>query len=317
MRIRIGKQHRMFHANDPVVELTDDDMEIFNFDLGGALGGNDPDPNPQVPAVTDPAPATPAQAAPGSTEPVVPGNDNSEPAAVVVPPATDPTVIPPVDPAVPVDHAPAPAAPAMTDVEALQAKINELSAQLLEKSAAPPVKPTETPTPPAGAAVTTEVDDFLGDLDIDDVVAKPELFNQVLSQAVRQAQQQVVEAILNSLPSLVQPVIRQTIAMEDSVKSFYSEHPLLSNFKQVVGTVANEVQAAEPQASLEKLLPKVAQKAYEYLRIDPAGLPKTPATPTPQTQNPKNAGLPSGGGSRQNNNTPAIPALEQEILDLM
>ncbi len=315
MIIRIGKQHRMFRAIEPAEELTDDDMEMFNFDLGGALGGNDPDPDPQVPAVTDPAPAAPAQADPGSTEPAVPGNDNSEPAAVVVPPAADPTVIPPVDPAVHAD--PAPATPAMTDVEALQAKINELSAQLLEKSAAQPVKPTETPTPPAGATATTEVDDFLGDLDIDEVVAKPELFNKVLSQAVRQAQQQTIEMMLNSLPSLVQPVIRQTIAMEDSIKSFYSEHPLLGNFKQVVGTVANQLQAAEPQASFAELLPKVAQKAYEYLRIDPAGLPKTPATPTPQTQNPKNAGLPSGGGSRQNNNTPAIPALEQEILDLM
>jgi hypothetical protein len=204
----------------------------------------------------------------------------SEPAANSEPPsepATKPEETTPPDP-----------------LEELRKQIETLSAELATaKASASLAKPTESEPPAGDAGQDTSEKDYIGDQDIDEVVARPELFNKVINAAVNDAVEQVTarfEQAFASIPTMVQPAMRQTYAAERAIEHFFDEHKLLGNFRQVVGQVADQLQAENPKDSLADLLPKIAERSYQTLRIDPAAInkvvdnkPQSPALPGAHT----------------------------------
>lgn len=306
---RFKQQLKKANFNDPIVD--DEDLADM-FDMFGG-GGGDPEPS-QDPSATDDPPAAEPEV-PVSDPPADPVSPAApvDPEPVVTEPPADsaPATEPPTD-----DPEPEPAVDDDTDVvAALRAQLEALSAKMAEMQSATPAKPKDDDPSSAGDP-GTGAQDFLGELDIDDVVSKPELFNQVLNTAVQNVLEQVTaqfQHLVGAIPTIVQPAIRQTISMENQINQFYEEHPLLANFKQVVGTVADEVQAADPQAAFATMLPKIAEKAYAYLKLDPTAVAQA-VSPKPAAQTPA---LPSASRSRNPSPAPSGNSLEQEIADLL
>jgi hypothetical protein len=287
------------------LDIFDEDFEELFAPGGGEEEEQPADPpaDPPADSTTPPEPPKPAAGEAGATVPA----DSTAPATVPVEPV--------VDPATP------PAATPEDSLTTLRNQLEELSTKLAQAQAVSSVKPTGAVTPPTPQAGkgTREVQDFLGDLDIDEVVSKPELFNQVLNSAVSAAIGPMMEqlhALVTALPTLVQPAIRQTISMEKSIDQFYQAHPVLANFKQVVGLVANELQTANPQAALDSILPQIADMAYTKLNLPgpgPVGSVNTPVTPAVTAQA---TALPRTASSRNAPATGKTSKIEQEINDL-
>lgn len=185
-----------------------------------------------------------------------------------------------------------------------KAELDDLRTQLSNLSA----KVLDTPAPKAAQADSdapaTEALDFIGELDIDEVVTNPELLNQVLNKVLITAQQRIGQAFCEALPTLVQPTIHQTLALDRAVNRFYDENPLLGNFRPVVGQVTNQLQAANPEASLDELLPKIAEESYRILKIDPKAVKQTNTS----QRSAQRSGLPRAGA-------PARVATVTEDLD--
>jgi hypothetical protein len=289
-------------------------LDIFDEDFEDlfAPGGDgkeelpaDPPADPATP-LDPPEPPEPAAVVAGATVPA----DSTAPATIPVEPVVDPAT--PATPATATPDDP---------LTTLRNQLEELSTKLAQAQAVSSVKPTEAATPPTPQAGkdTRETQDFLGDLDIDEVVSKPELFNQVLNSAVSAAIGPMMEqlhALVTALPTLVQPAIRQTISMEKSIDQFYQAHPVLANFKQVVGLVANDLQTANPQATLDSILPQIADMAYAKLNLPaqaPTGSVNTPVTPVVTAQS---TALPRTASSRNAPATVKTSKIEQEINDL-
>ncbi len=335
LRIRTYTGWKRFFCNNPIDGGDGDGIDLgeIGMDFGG---GGEVVPPTDPPADTPPATDPPADDAgdPGDggdphAGPVADDGGDNPPTNVDDPPATppaddDPPTTPPADdggdtpPPTDGDTPPADDDTPPDTMEELRRQLNDLHAQILEGTPATPAKPPEGTEPPAGAAGQGEVD-YLGELDIDDVVSKPELFNQVIQQSVDTAVQRAVQMVVGNMAQLTQPIIRQTISMDRKIDNFFEEHPLLGNFRQVVGGVANQAQAQNPEASFDDLLPKIAEMAYKALQIDPAAVKKLQEQQnSQQTTTPRETGLPSSTSTRTT--TPAQPKLsdiEQEIDDLM
>lgn len=337
MRIKTGLMWRSLFANTETGGEGNEpafDFDLFDTDIGGSIPPEDagqPAGSPADESGKGGAPADPS----GSGD----GNPPADPSAGVPPTAgaqvTEPPATPaPAEPgdgtpagepvATPTTQPPVGQQPQESELDYLRRQINELSAKLNEQGPVTSVKPnvgdpTAGKTGDGSGVRPDEPTDYLKDLDIDEVVARPELLNSILNTAVNDAIEKAVTMVLGNLPSLVQPTIRQTMAMDKKIDQFFSEHKLLGNFRQVVGAVANKLQAEKPQATLDELMPEIAKESYAYLRIDPAMLETVQnvagggATPPGTTQTPA---LPRTPGVRKppaNQGT----ALEQEIIELM
>lgn len=214
-------------------------------------------------------------------EPFVMG-DSTDPPGTNSPSTNSPsTESPSTD--VPETLAPSTDAPAEPDerdktIEELRRKVEELSG--------PKTKSPSTQAPSTDAPISDE--DFLGDLDFDDLVSDPKLFNQLLNKVYRKGREDTrtesrnsVESVLRSIPDIVKNNIAITAKLKEVNEKFYSENEDLVPFKKVVASVFEEYVANSPDKTYDELLPVVAEETRKRLELSQKALkPREPAPPT-------------------------------------
>jgi hypothetical protein len=251
-------------------------------------------------------------------EPVVP----AEPAVPVEPIAPVEPVVPvePIDPAMPVAPvAPvdpvAPVAPVVPAVDPRDATITQLQGTIEElRKMVEAVAAQRAPATPAAPAepVAPEVHKFLAkDEDLDEALKSVDNFNAMLSGVVVKSQ----EGMLAALPQIVMALADQVVTRKIAVTEFFNANKDLVGSRAYVGTVANELAAANPDWTMEQVIEKLAPEVRNRLRlgVDPA----IPAQPVPAApvETPAFAGgshaRPAGGGGGE------LSRIDQGIMDLI
>jgi len=114
------------------------------------------------------------------------------------------------------------------------------------------------------------VQDFIGDIDVDDLVSDKKLLNEVLVKVATASRENTIQTMLRAIPQIVVQQTRSQAVIKTVIDEFYDANEELIPVKKTVGAVANQIYAEEPSLSIDKVLEKAAERTRKML-----GLKKT------------------------------------------
>lgn len=169
-----------------------------------------------------------------------------------------------------------------------------------------PTEPTQPQTPPMqttqpniwGPVVEVSEDDFQSSLE------NKQVFEKILTNVRDQA----VERTVQSIPQLVQTMIKQQLYLNELSREFYRANEDLAGIRPFVGVVANEIASKNPGLKPEEVLEKTAIEVRTRLAMKARATQQSPSGPGPGLPNP---------GNRSKPTKPTLTGLEKELADLM
>jgi len=157
-------------------------------------------------------------------------------------------------------------------IDELRRKLNDAETRKVEV-----VEPK--PLPP----VTIEDQDFIGDLDVDDITRSKEglnkLLNSVYMKGVNTSRDVTTEGVLRSLPEIVKANISIMSELKQKSDKFYVDNKDLVPFKKVVGVVFEELSAENPGKKIDEILPLVETETRKRLELYKKATTKTDKAP--------------------------------------
>jgi len=187
----------------------------------------------------------------------------------------------------------------------------KLAAKETPKTKAPRTAAPRTSAPKTDVPVSDE--DFLGEVDLDELTRDPKLFNQLLNKvyrnAVKIARAEVkrgTETTVRAIPDIVKNNIALTTRLKKVHDEFYTENKDLVPWKTAVGTVMEEMMSADPSQTYKELLPKVADETRRRLALKKEAISKKEDPPK----------LPRSKGGPRQNLKPETDALQKEMDEM-
>jgi hypothetical protein len=188
--------------------------------------------------------------------------------------------------------------------------ISELRAQIeaLSKPKEEPVEKHE----PSEVDVTIPEQDFVGDIDVDDVVRDPKSLNSLLNKVYTKAAKDIFKMVSESNAKSLPNIVRENIELVNNLKAthdkFYAENPQLAGFKKAVAATFKDVQEGNKGKSYEEILSLTASEAYKRLGLKKDSKPQLKSVPK----------LPSkqGGGTKPSSKS-APKGVETEIDEML
>lgn len=213
--------------------------------------------------------------------------------------------------------------------ELLQKRIEELSGQVIYGGYSSQSAPPGAPQPQAGTDDGPKAQqqqpqapppqqpagppNFLEGVDLDSLYENPEVLNEVLARvhgaATEHGARMAAERVLRQVPELVVGYVSRHTAMTNMVNDFYRENPDLTNVKQTVAAVANDLHAKNPDWDADKIFQETANETRKLL-----GLKKEAQQRARQASGKKPA-FAGQRGTRQQE--PKVTGLQKEINDLI
>jgi hypothetical protein len=187
-------------------------------------------------------------------------------------------------------------------IKTLSAKIAELSTP---KPAAEPVKAE----PPKPEPPVLTMGFFKDKAEYEAAFEKPEVMSEVMDRVKVAAKVEAVQAVLKSLPQVINNTIKAQLEVQARVTDFFKENEDLKAHKDFVGYVSNDLSGKNPDWTLAKLfeeLPKEVRKRIGLKEEAPTPAQGGPAQP-PRSRTPRTPVTPE----------PAMSSLEKEISELM
>jgi len=201
---------------------------------------------------TDP----PGTASPGTSAPAT-GEPGTEAPGTEVPGTTSPGT-----------SAPTTEAP---EEDPRDKELRELREEI-EKLKGPKTQAPKTEVPSTNAPIAEE--DFLGDLDLDEVSRDPKLFNQLLNKLrkgsieySRAEVKRAVESVVRSIPDIVKNNVALTATLKEVNEKFYKDNEDLKPWKKMVAAVFEEKFSEDPSKTYTNLLPEVAVETRRRLGL--------------------------------------------------
>ena len=187
------------------------------------------------------------------------------------------------------------------DIKALMEKIKALETQMAEATKPKEDKPKEDQ--PLMTKYFNKPEEF------EAAFEKPEAMELVLNKVKADAKQETVDAVVKTIPVLVSNLVKTQVTVMRTVDNFFSKNPDLTNKRQFVSTVANELMGKNPGWSLKKLFDEeLGKEVNKRLGVKPgAGKPSGPGQPPKPTASRKPAGK----------TEPELAPLQKEIMDLI
>jgi len=112
-----------------------------------------------------------------------------------------------------------------------------------------------------------EDQDFLKDLDFDDVTRSPEELNKVLNMVHSRSVISTQKAIMDKIPSLVSKQLEAVQLINKISEDFYKDNPDLVEFKKVVSLVWKEMAEKEPDKSMADAVKAIAPEVRKRLGL--------------------------------------------------
>jgi len=167
--------------------------------------------------------------------------------------------------------------------------------------------------------LTLEEQDFIGDLDLDDLTRDKDAFNKILNtvyvKGVNDSKRIATEDVLNIIPDIVKHNLTLLTTMKEASDNFYKENADLAPFKRVVAAVFEEIAAENPEKNYSELMNLTAPEARKRLELHKQAVVKEKGENEGNRKSPRLPGTKSG--QRQSQSTkPATSALESEIEEM-
>jgi hypothetical protein len=186
------------------------------------------------------------------------------------------------------DAAPATDAP-KDPVEDLRRENEELRKKMEELS-----KPKEAAVPPPPATEPPISDqDFLKDVDVDDLVSDRDSLNKLLNNVYKQALKDANTAIKRTSETVLTTVpdrVIQGMELKESLRKlseqFYDQNKDLKPFSKVVGVVFDELIQQSPKATYNEVLGKLGEETRKRLELKK---PEATTEPDPKPSNSKDS----------------------------
>jgi len=179
-------------------------------------------------------------------------------------------------------------------------------------------KKVTTKAPPTKAPVTElpiNDEDFVGDVDLDELTRDPKIFNQLLNKIYKKAREDArqdirfsSESVVRSVPDIVKNSVAITAKLQETQKKFYEENADLVPWKQAVATVFQEKMVENPSKRYDELLPEVATEVRKRIglrkEVDNKGKETPPKLPS------------KGKNSQRKSSTPDLTLFEKELNEM-
>lgn len=197
----------------------------------------------------------------------------------------------------------APTTEVPNELAELRAELELLKSQQLKTTKAPSTKAPSTSVP-------TEDEDFIGDMDLDEIIRDPKEFNKLLNNIYKKGVESAKkinidgsEGILKAIPEIVKSNIAIVSSLKKASEEFYNENEDLKPFKKVVAAVFEEVVAANPDKSYTENLKGVGDEVRKRLNLKKEAISKKKEAPK----------LPKSKGSRRQKSKPSTEGIASEI----
>jgi hypothetical protein len=166
----------------------------------------------------------------------------------------------------------------------------------------------------ANKPLQLEEQDFIGDLDLDDLTHDKTAFNKILnavySKGVNDSKRIATEGVLNTIPEIVKHNLTLLTTLKEASDEFYKSNADLVPFKRVVAAVFEEIAAKNPDKKYSELMTLTAPEARKRLELHKEAVKKVS-----EEEKGKSPRLPGAkGGQRQSQSQrPNTSAIENEI----
>ena len=166
--------------------------------------------------------------------------------------------------------APSTEAPAEDPRDAQLRSLREEIEELKKGSRSTKAPPTKAPStePPI------DEEDFIGEIDLDDLTRDPEQFNKVLNTIYRKAREAArgeirggIESVIRSIPDITKNTIAVQAQLTKARDDFYEENKDLLPWSKSVAAVMEEMIAENPDKRYDELLPDVATEVRRRLNL--------------------------------------------------
>lgn len=137
--------------------------------------------------------------------------------------------------------------------------IAELRAQLIEKDA--------KKTPITEAPLVIEPQDFVGDLDPEDIIRDKDALNKLLNTVYSKGVTDAHKVTKAYVPGVVGTTVEQMKTLEKLTGEFYTANEDLEPWKASVSTVFGELAAADPKKSIPDVLKETATEVRKRLNL--------------------------------------------------
>lgn len=188
----------------------------------------------------------------------------------------------------------------------LQAIIKNLTSQ--QKAAA--AEPAE-----AEAAKVTALKDDETFKAVAEELGLDELGSQKLSlfmeTVMDRAEKKAIDQTMQAVPTTINQTIDNRTRLEKIKTKFYDDNPILSSVQPYVSQIANQISQQEPDLSVEDVLGRTAEKAYQNLGISKDQIKKGKSNAKGEAGKRRKPAFAKTSGSRKKQAEPS--KFEQEI----
>lgn len=112
-----------------------------------------------------------------------------------------------------------------------------------------------------------EEQDFLGEVDLDELTRDPKEFNKVLNKIYQKAVVDTRSSVVETLPDIVKTNIQIMNELKATSEKFYEDNKDLRPFKKVVGVVFDELASANPNRNYDEIIKEVAPEVRKRLDL--------------------------------------------------
>ena len=201
-----------------------------------------------------------------------------------------------------------------TTIETLRTRVAELEANKVKDDEPKDVKKDNEPE--ESKPLTFEDQDFIGDLELDDLIRDPKEFNKLLNtiyqKAVTDTRKVLGEGVLRSIPDIVKSNISTMTMLKEASEKFYNDNEDLKPFKKVVAAVFEDISSQNPDKRFDEILNSVGDEVRKRLDLKKTAVKGSVAAEERSPRLPRNKGR-SGG---PNDTKPDTSPLQNDIAKM-
>lgn len=179
-------------------------------------------------------------------------------------------------------------------------------------------KSSDTPTQPPEEDTIEDLpisdEDFLADIDPDDLYNDPKLFKEVLNRVYKKAREDArkeikggIESVVRSIPDITKNTVAIQAQLAKVRDEFYKENKDLLPWSTSVAAVMEDLISKNPDKHYNELLPEVATETRRRLSLQKQVDNKNRNSPPP---------LPKKKGGQRSTPSPDLSDLDREIAEM-